>query len=55
MYVPPDYCEANQAQLRLSNQILRRTLRHERRARNLMATIALVGWVLALAALGGAV
>lgn len=27
----------------------------ERRARNLMATLALVGWVLALAALGGAV
>lgn len=59
MYVPPDYyrdlSDANQAQLRLSNQILRRTLRHERRARNLMATVALVGWVLALAALGGAV
>ena len=27
----------------------------ERRARNIMATLALVGWVLALAALGGAV
>lgn len=34
---------------------LRAELRHERRARNLMATLALVGWVIALAALGGAV
>ncbi len=41
--------------IRLEAQILRRTLRHERRARNLMATIALVGWVLALASLGGVV
>lgn len=59
MYVPPDYyrdlSEANRDQLRLNNQILRRQLRHERRARNIMATLALVGWVLALAALGGAV
>lgn len=59
MYVPPDYyrdlSEANRDQLRLSNTILRRQLRHERRARNIMATLALVGWVLALAALGGAV
>lgn len=34
---------------------LRAELRAERRARNIMATLALVGWVLALAALGGAV
>lgn len=33
----------------------RNQLRAERRARNIMATLALVGWVLALAALGGAV
>jgi hypothetical protein len=35
--------------------LLHRELRHERRARNVFATLALVGWVLALAALGGAV
>lgn len=35
--------------------VLRRQVRHERRARNIMAILALVGWVLALAALGGAV
>lgn len=38
--------------------ILRRALDElaaERRARNIMATLALVGWVIALAALGGAV
>lgn len=34
---------------------LRIAARDERRARNIMATLALVGWVLALAALGGAV
>lgn len=59
MYVPPDYYrdlnEANRDQLRLSAILLRNQVRHERRARNIMATLALVGWALALAALGGAV
>ncbi len=55
MYVPPDYYRDTAEAATLNNQILRRELRHERRARNIMATLALVGWVLALAALGGAV
>lgn len=49
MDIPPILC---------TPQVLRRALdelRAERRARNIMATMALVGWVLALAALGGAV
>lgn len=44
--------------LATANNELRHALRDlaaERRARNIMATLALVGWVLALAALGGAV
>lgn len=49
MDLPPIFC---------TPEVLHRALtelRHERRARNIMATLALVGWVLALAALGGAV
>lgn len=37
------------------NQDLISVVAAERRARNIMATLAPVGWVLALAALGGAV
>lgn len=59
MYVPPcdlpDWPKTKLDEMRLANLQLRRQLRHERRARNIMATLALVGWVLALAALGGAV
>ena len=40
---------------RLQHELTKRQLRNERYARNITGAVALVGWVIALAAIGGAV